>query len=189
MAKPSDNQPDPGTGLQVVTNSGQVLTPTTLEQFHVAMRKRATFVAEDRADEIMTQQALLILAAAESGDADAIMRADMGGTVQARDAGTLEIEIHSMDPVTSNREDITGGHGYYISMQTTVLGGDEDMLTKLGLQVGADMVLQTGAELFVLKVAALEKAGALPYRGRVSSIPTRSGNNVVKLSALPRRAQ
>jgi hypothetical protein len=189
MAKPSDSTSTPGTDISVTTTSGQVLNKSTLEQFHAAMRDRASFVAEDRADEIMTQQALLILAAAETGDADAIMRADMGGTVQARDAGTLEIEIHSMDPVTSNRDDIEGGHGYYISMQTTVLGGDEDTLTRLGLEVGNDMVLQTGAELFVLKVAALEKAGALPYRGRVSSISTRSGNSVVKLSALPKRAQ
>lgn len=188
MAKPSDSS-TPGTDISVTTNSGEVLNKSTLEQFHAAMRDRAAFVSEDRADEIMTQQALLILAASETGDPDAIMRADMGGTVQARDAGSLEVEIHSMDPVISNREDIEGGHGYYVSMQTTLLGGDEDTLTKLGLQVGSDMVLQTGAELFVLKVAALEKAGALPYRGRVSSISTRSGNNVVKLSALPRRVQ
>lgn len=187
MAKPDSNAP--GTDVSVRTTSGEVLTKSTLEQFHAAMRDRATFVAEDRADEIMTQQALLILAAAETGDAEAIMRADMGGTVQARDAGSLEVEIISMDPVTSQREDIEGGHGYYISMQTVVLGGDEDTLTKLGLDIGQDMVLQTGAELVVLKVAALEKAGALPYRGRITSIPTRSGNNVVKLSALPRRAQ
>lgn len=178
-----------GAEVEIRTHDGQVVNRDSLQQFHHEMRERAQFVSEDRSDEVMTRQALSILAAASTADPDAIMRADMGGTVQCRDAGTLEVEIQTMDPVISQREDITGGNGYYISMDCTVLGGEEDMLTKLGLQIGGDVVLQTGAELFVLKVAALEKSGALPYRGRVVSIPTRSGNTVVKLGAIPRRAQ
>jgi hypothetical protein len=178
-----------GSEVEIHTHDGQVVNRDTLQAFHTDMRERARFIGEDRADEVMMQQALSILAAAATADTDAIMRADMGGTVQCRDAGTLEVEILSMDPVISTREDITGGNGYYITMACTVLGGEEDMLTKLGLQIGGDVVLQTGAELFVLKVAALEKSGALPYRGRVVSIPTRSGNTVVKLGAIPRRAQ
>jgi hypothetical protein len=178
-----------GSEVEIHTHDGQVVNRDSLQAFHTDMRERARFIGEDRADEVMMQQALSILAAATTADTDAIMRADMGGTVQCRDAGTLEVEILSMDPVISTREDITGGNGYYISMSCTVLGGEEDMLTKLGLQIGGEVVLQTGAELFVLKVAALEKAGALPYRGRVVAIPTRSGNTVVKLGAIPRRAQ
>lgn len=178
-----------GSGVEIRTHDGQVVNRDSLQAFHADMRDRARFTSEDRSDEIMMKQALSILAAAATADTDAIMRADMGGTIQCRDAGTLEVEIVTMDPVISNREDITGGNGYYISMACNVLGGEEDMLNRLGLQIGGEAVLQTGAELFVLKVAALEKSGALPYRGRVVSIPTRSGNTVVKLGAIPRRAQ
>jgi hypothetical protein len=187
MATSDKSQPNPSTDVQVVTNSGSVITRNALDQFHAMMKERAQFVSEDRSEEIMLKQALQIIAASETGDSAAIMRADMGGTVQARDAGSLEVEIHSLDPVISDREDITNNKGYYISMNATVIGGDEDMLTRNGLILGGDVVLQTGAELFVLKVVGLEKAGALPYRGRVLSIPTRSGNNVVKLADIPKR--
>jgi hypothetical protein len=183
----SDHKSAASTDLQMVTNSGTVLTRSSLDDFHTMMLERATFVQEDRSADVMAKQALAILAANETGDADAIMRADMGGTVQARDADTLEVEIREMDPVISDREDIEGGHGYYISMTCTVIGGDDDMLTRNGLQIGGDVILQTGADLFVLKVAALEKAGCLPYRGRVGVIKTRSGNSVVKFTQLPKR--
>jgi hypothetical protein len=171
----------------VATVSGEVVTRTDLEHFHERMRTRATLISSDRSAEIMERQAMAVLLASGTGDADAIMRADMGGTVQAKDAPSLEIEIREVEPVISANENIEGGHGYYISMAATVLGGDDDMLTRNSLVIGGDVVLQTGAELFVLKVAALEKAGALPYRGRVTSIPTRSGNTVVKFTPLPRR--
>jgi hypothetical protein len=187
MATSDKSNAPASTELQVITNSGVVLTRNSLEQFHSMMLERAQFVQEDRAEEVMLKQALSILAADETGDVSAIMRADMGGTVQARDAGSLEIEIHSIDPVISDRDDIENNKGYYVSMNCTVLGGDEDVMTKNGLTLGADVVLQTGAELFVLKVVGLEKAGALPYRGRVLSITTRKGNSVVKLADIPRR--
>jgi hypothetical protein len=183
----SDKNAAPSTDLQLVTNSGVVLTRNSLEEFHARMLDRAQFVNEDRSSDVMAKQALQILAASETGEIDEIMRADMGGTVQAKDAGTLEVEIEDMDPVVSTREDIESGHGYYISMNCTVIGGDEDMLTRNSLVIGGPVVLQTGADLFVLKMAGIEKAGALPYRGRVVVIPTRSGNTVVKLGALPKR--
>lgn len=179
----SESQPE------VATVSGEIVNRTDLDNFHERMRTRAAIISDDRSSEIMERQALAVLLAAGTGDAEAIMRADMGGTVQARDAGSLEIEIREIEPVISDREDIEGGHGYYLSMMGTVLGGDDDMLTRNSLVIGGDVVLQTGAELFVLKVAALEKAGALPYKGRVTAISTRSGNSVVKFTPLPRRAQ
>jgi hypothetical protein len=187
MATSDKSSSNSGAEVEIRTNSGTVVNRSSLEQFHAMMLERARFVQEDRAEEVMLKQALQIIAASESGDADAIARADMGGTVQARDAGTLEVEIRAVDPVISDREDIANNKGYYVSMDATVLGGDEDMLTRNGLVLGNDVVLQTGAELFVLKIVGLEKAGALPYRGRVVSIPTRSGNNVVKLMTLPKR--
>lgn len=187
MATKDSANATPGTDVEIITASGAIVNRTSLEQFHTMMLERAQFVQEDRAEEVMLKQALLIIAAGETGDAEAIAKADMGGTLQARDAGSLEVEIRSVDPVISDREDIENNKGYYVSMDATVLGGEEDMLTRNGLSLGGDVILQTGAELFVLKIVALEKAGALPYRGRVLSIKTRSGNSVVKLADLPRR--
>ena len=175
--------------VDVTAVTGEVVTRTDLDEFHRRMVERASFVSDDRSGEIMERQALAILLAGGTGDAEAIMRADMGGTVQARDADSLEIEIREADPVISDRDDIEGGHGYYLSMTGTVIGGDEGMLTRNSLVIGGDVVLQTGADLFVLKVVALEKAGAFPYRGRVTALSTRKGNTVVKFTPLPRRAQ
>jgi hypothetical protein len=173
------------------TVSGTVTNrPIALDQFHQLMRDRAGMVREDRGAEVMQRQALAILQAESVED---IINADMGGTIQARDVDGLEIEILDFEPLLSNRTDSETGRqlareGYYVSMNAVVLGATKDQLTRFGLQLGKEIVLQTGAELFMLKVAALEKAGALPFRGRVTAIETQSGNSVVKLFPLPERA-
>lgn len=171
---------------EVTSVSAPVATMSDLEQFHFMMRERASIVSQERGEEVMARQALAILSAASVED---IERADMGGTIQARDVDGLEVEIRAFEPVISQREDIETREGYYISTESVVLGGDKDMLTRFGLKIGGEIVLQTGASLFILKVAALERAGGLPYRGIVRAIPTQSGNHVVKLFPAPERVR
>lgn len=164
--------------------SGNLAQPPQLRQFHDMMRMRALTVNTDRGAEVMQRQALAIITAETVED---IVSADMGGTIQARDVDGLEVEIQDMEPITSARDDIETREGYYVSMNCVCLGGDEQTLTRMGLKVGKEFVLQTGAELFALKVGALENAGGLPFRGRVTAIRTQSGNHVVKLYPLPAR--
>lgn len=186
-----ENQQSAGT-VEVKTTSGKIVKSSDLERFHSLMRERASLASEDRGAEVMERQALLILAAAQDGNVSDIERADMGGTIQGRDVGGLEIEIHDMEPVISARDDIETREGYYLTMNCVVLGysGEDDtLLTRMGLEIGQDFILQTGAILFMLKVAAMEMSGQLPYRGRITSIKTRSGNSVLKLYPLPQRVK
>lgn len=182
MAKSQD--PEPTADIAIHTASGEVVTRTDLDVFHDLMRQRAGIVAQERGEEVMLKQALSILAADNVAD---IERADMGGTIQARDVDGLEVQINAFEPVISTRDDIETPLGYYISCDTVVMGGNRDMLTRYGLKIGEDFVLQSGAVLFMLKVGALEKAGALPYRGVVRAIATQSKRHVVKLYPAPER--
>jgi hypothetical protein len=153
-------------------------------QFHAFMLARAQRNSSERSEEVMLAQGQAILTAESVDD---IWRADMGGTVQVKDAPGLEVEIRSMEPVVSNRQDIDNQHGYYVSMDAVALGGPADVLTQNGLTPGQSFALQTGAELFVKKVRALEAAGAFPVKGVITRITTANGNTVMKLFPMPTR--
>lgn len=168
--------------LAIRKPSGEVVTVADLNQFHSLMRERAGIVASDRGEEVMLKQALSILAADSIAD---IEKADMGGTIQGRDVDGLEVTINTFDPLISQREDIESPLGYYISCDAVARRWDKDKLNRFGLTIGDNFVLQTGAILFILKVAALEMAGGLPYNGMVRAIPTQSGFHVVKLFPAP----
>jgi hypothetical protein len=158
-----------------------------MDRFHEYMLQRAG-IDTNRSVEVMAQQAAKIMAAADTGDADAIWNADMGGTIQMRDVAGTEWEIRSYEPVISNRTDLDNTNGYYVSCDATLMGGPEDVLTKNGLVIGQDYALQTGAELVMRKLRALEANGMLPTEAMVIGLTTASGNTVIKLGRPPKRA-
>ena len=143
--------------------------------------KRGQDVMDAQVDRIIT------VASDEDASAEDIWNADAGGTVQARDVPGLEVRISSIESVLSNREDIENSKGYYASMAATVLGGPEDVLVRNGIQLGADIVLQTGAELIISKVQAFKSRDLLPIDAVITAIPTASGNDVLKLRPMPKR--
>jgi len=169
---------------------GTVVKRDLVTQFHAAMLQRARDNgAVDRTDDIMAQQAERILTA---GSVDDILKADLGGTVQCRDVPNTYWEIRGMDPVVSNRtfDDGEGNkHGYYLQMDATCLGGDQETLTRNGLEVGTVYPLQTGAELLMLKLRALEAADAFPIRLALLGIKTQTGKTVLKWGPMPTVAQ
>jgi hypothetical protein len=161
-----------------------------LSAFHASMLLRARDNgAVDRTDDIMAQQAERILTA---GSVDDILKADLGGTVQCRDVPDTYWEIHGIEPVASTRTFDDGEanrYGYYLQADATCLGGNQDTLTKNGLQVGTTYPLQTGAMLLMLKLRALEAADAFPIRLALIGTKTQSGNTVLKWGPLPTVAQ
>lgn len=171
-----------GDGIAIRKHDGTLVTVTDLNQFHAIMRERAGIVASDRGEEVMLTQALKILAADSIED---IEKADMGGTIQSKTVDGLEVTINSFEPVISKRTDIESPLGYYVSCDAVPTRWDRDALTRYGLTIGENFVLQSGAILFILKVAALEMAGALPYHGMVRAIPTQNDFHVVKLFPAP----
>ena len=168
--------------LAIRKPNGEIVTIATLTQFHDIMKERAGIVSTERGEEVMLKQALSILAADSVED---IEKADMGGTIQGRDVDGLEVTINSFEPVISTRDDLESSLGYYASCDAVVNRWDKDKLTRFGLEIGQNFVLQSGAPLFILKIAALEMAGALPYRGMVRAIKTQSDRSVVKLFPAP----
>jgi hypothetical protein len=163
-----------------------VTTRTLTESFHAAMLQRARDNgAVDRTDDIMAQQAERILTAASVED---ILRADMGGTVQCRDVPGTYWAIRGIEPVASTRtfdDGETNQYGYYLQADAMCLGGDQNILTKNGLEVGTVYPLQTGAILLMLKLRALEAADAFPINLALIGIKTQAGKMVLKWGPMP----
>jgi hypothetical protein len=183
---PANGNATPDTTSEV---SGITLAVTAARRYQNYMLARAREVGTNRAEEVSAGQMARILATADKDDVteEDIFNADQGGTIQARDVPGLEVEIHDMVPILSNREDIVNNKGYYISCNATVLGGPEDILERWALDLGADIVLQTGAPLIETKIRAFEARGFLPVKGVITAIKTGSGNDVLKLRPLPKR--
>jgi hypothetical protein len=176
--------------------TGEVMTPRPAEAFRNYMLREAQDAATGpnkgmRAADVMDSQVDRIITVASDDNAtdDDIWNADAGGTVQARDVPGLEVRIKDITAVLSSREDIENSKGYYASMNATIIGGPEDVLVRNGLQLGADIVLQTGAELIVSKVQAFKSRDRLPIEAVITAIPTASGNDVLKLRPMPKRVQ
>jgi hypothetical protein len=176
--------------------TGEIAPMRPAEQYRNFMLRTAQDAATgpnkgERASDIMDAQVDRIINTAGDDDAsdDDIWNADAGGTVQARDVPGLEVRIHDISSVISNRDDIENNKGYYATMTATILGGPEDVLVRQGLTLGSDIALQTGAELISAKVQAFKSRGRLPIDGVITAIPTASGNEILKLRPMPKRVQ
>jgi len=165
------------------TTDGQVEKLRPAQRMRQFMLARAQMNRGERATDVLDTQMDRIIAA---GTEQEIWDADAGGTVQARDAIGLEVEIHAFEPVESTRQDIETRSGYYISIQAVCLGGPEEILTKNGLTPGQEFALQTGAELIVAKVRAFEAQDMLPVKGVIVGVTTQNGT-LLKLRPLPKR--
>lgn len=158
------------------------------QQFHRWMLAQAKAYGNGDSDAItITDNQVERILTAESEDA--IWDADLGGAVQGRDVGGLEVTIRGYRPMVAKpREDVQNDKGYYISMDCTVIGGPREVLTRNMLAIGADVQLQTGAPLIIAKVRAMEAREMLPVNAMILAIPTAAGNNVLKLARIPERA-
>jgi hypothetical protein len=195
-----------------ITGTGAVAQLDRMEQFHQYMRERAAHEAQNRpvtlAAEISGRNMEAIFAAAEKnpeddGDAD-LWDAGNGGAIQGRacipDEGGngLEVEIRSFRPDLSTRSfesdnDVDNSKGYYITCDCVCLGGPRDLLRKLGLTVGQEFAMQTGADDIIFRLRAFEVREQVtgkvkfPVRAQLTGIKTGSDNKVLKLRQLPVR--
>lgn len=163
-----------------------------MEQFHASMRQRAADEgnnAQEIREAISAHNADQIFSAAENPNATAedILNAGASGAVQGRDAVGLEVRINGFRVDESTRQDLEGTNGYYVTCDSVVLGGPEETLRKLGLDVGDEFALQTGADGIIFKLRALEMRGMLPVDVLIWGITTQAGNTVLRLKPVPRR--
>jgi hypothetical protein len=148
------------------------------EQFHATMLERAqkNGMTDEAKQKITADQMAAIFNATSEQE---VWQADMGGTIQLRDAHGLKVQILDFRPDVSNKE-FANSHGWYGTMNAVCLGGPMHVLRQHGLSVGDHCVLQTGADLFLAKVAKFDAEGALPKAGYVEAIETAAGNHVIK---------
>lgn len=173
------------------TTAGAVIaTPDAARAAKVReyMRQLARVQADDATDaEDIANRQIVALMSAESEDE--IWDADQGGTVQMRDAVGLEAEIREFRFLESSDPGKQTRSGTYITCDAVTLGGPAELLRKLGTAPGAEIVLQTGAELVVTKLLAFQNRDLLPVRAVISGTETRSGNMVLRLTRPPVRTQ
>lgn len=116
----------------------------------------------------------------EAESEDDIWNADLGGAIQTQDAVGMEFTIHSFRFAKSDEAKQTRS-GTYITCDATVIGGPADVMKKLGVAVGQECALQSGAELIVVKLVRLERADLLPVNVIIQGTTTRKGNTVLRL--------
>lgn len=159
--------------------TGEVTT-TPAARFRAYMAQRASAESTQAAEDVSANQIGKVFAAESAED---ILGSVSGGTVQARDVVGLEIEIHSMRMQESERYE---GSPYYANLDVTVLGGTREVLARSG-PVGSQIVLQTGAEIIIAQVRALEAKNYLPTKAVVAGTETGNGFTVLKLAPMPER--
>jgi hypothetical protein len=171
-----------GTVAENTVAENAVAKPTPAAQFRAYMAQRAAQESAQNAEDVSAAQINKVFAGETEDD---IFGAVEGGTVQARDAVGLEIEIHSMRMQESDRYD---GSPYYANLDVTVLGGPREVLTRNGLTVGGNAVLQTGAEIIIAMVRAFEARNLMPVKCVIAGTETSSGYTVLKLARMPERS-
>jgi len=149
-------------------------------------------------------EAIFAAAEKEDGSEDDIWDAGSGGAIQGRDCvpseggSGLEIEIRGWRPDTSTRtfetdNDVDNSKGYYVTLDVVCLGGPRDVMRKLGLSVGEEFALQTGADDVIFRLRAFEVRGQrtgktpFPVRAVLVGVKTGKDNKVLKLRPMPAR--
>lgn len=166
-----------------------------MEKFHQSMRRRAKDEAENRpvniAEEISAKNADQIFAAAMKDGASMadVWNAGTGDALQGRDIVGLETRIYGFHVDESTRTDLENAtNGYYLTLDATVIGGPEEILRKLGVNIGQEVAIQTGADDPVFRLRAAELLDGFPLDAVWVGRATRSGNTVLKLRPAPVRA-
>jgi hypothetical protein len=169
MAKQNDSD--------VVVQEGRTIAVTASDKLRKYLDMRADqYVPDEAGSDLTDEQIEKMMAAAESGDMDAIMAADQGGTIAGKSYCDQPIEIHSYDVLKSTLDTVLG---YYILIRAT------------NLNSGADVVINTSSPLVIAKLRALEAASgkdlgeSLGLRVMLNNTTTRSGNDFVRMVAAP----
>jgi hypothetical protein len=164
------------------TVTGNAVAPSPAQKFRNYMAERAAAESSVTAEDVAGNQIDKVF---QATDAAGIFGAVSGGTIQARDVVGLTVEIHSMRMQESERFD---GNPYYANLDVTVLGGPREVLSRAAVEIGANAILQTGAEIIIAQVRALEANQLLPQAATIQGTETSNGFTVLKLGEPPVQA-
>lgn len=164
----------------MVTGTAKKENPGTValrpyERFIKYMQDRAetTGNQSDRGFDIAAGQMDKILAAETIED---IWDADEGGMISGQDLVDVEQRVREFVVLRSEREEFDTGLGVYL------------VVSAVRLADGLAIVWNTGASGLIAKLRALEAKNALPVDCVIKGIQTNSGNTVLKLRPVPKRA-
>lgn len=153
------------------TQTGTAITPKPHERFIRSLNLRAEREGATLGRDVSLSQIDKILAAETAED---IWEADEGGTISGQDAIDMEIEIMSFT-VAPSAEEYDATLGVFINIKARKMEDDEEI------------VINTGADKIIAKLAAFESKGLLPVEGVIRGVKTRNGT-MLTLRPLPRRA-
>lgn len=148
-------------------------TPTIKphERFLASLKRRAEVEGARLGQDVSQSQMDKILTAETEQE---IWDADEGGTFSGQDMEDVELEIQSFT-VAPSSEQYDASLGVYINIKAT------------RLDTGEEVIINTGADKIITKLAVFEAKGMLPILAVIKGIPTPNGK-MLKLRPVPRRA-
>jgi hypothetical protein len=150
---------------------GTIITVKPHQRFVESLQRQAEANALVHGAEVSLSQVDRILTAETKQD---IWDADEGGTVSGQDMIDVELEIRDYTVLPSSDEYDTT-LGVYVNIQA------------VRLDTGEEIIVNTGADKIITKLAAFKAKGFLPIGAVIRGVSTRGGT-MLKLRPLPPRA-
>jgi hypothetical protein len=160
---------------EIAVKPEQAVAPRPVDKFAEYVVNRAALEANLVREELGSAQMDAILNATTEEELDQAMA--MAGLVGLRDMpdGT-EIQINGFHFAPGTRSDFSNRFGVFAVMDCTLI------------ETGASIALDTGVERIITWLRAMEAMDKLPTQRRVVKITTGSGNDMITLLPLKKRA-
>jgi hypothetical protein len=154
------------------TQAGTAVAVKPHERFIASLVRQAEANALIHGKDVSLSQVDRILSAET---AEEIWDADEGGTVSGQDMIDVEIQILDFTPLPS------------ADQYDTTLGVYAN-ITAIRMDTGEDVIINTGADKIITKVAKFKSQGMLPIGAVIRGVTTAGGTTMLKLRPLPPRA-
>jgi hypothetical protein len=142
------------------------------QRFKDSLVRQAEVEAPTRATDVAAAQVTKILTAETIDD---IWAADEGGVISGQDMEDVELEIHDYG-LAKSADQYNTNLGVYVLIDAT------------RMDTGEKVIINTGSDLIIAKLAKFRQADAFPIEGVIKGTPTSSGGRLLRLRPLPRRA-
>jgi hypothetical protein len=171
----SDTSPSNDPATEITVKPDQAVAPRPVERFAEYAVNRAALDAGLVREELGSAQMDAILSAQTEEELDAAMA--MAGLIGLRDMqdGT-EIQINGFHYAPGTRSDFANRFGIFAVMDCVLI------------ETGANVAIDTGIERIITWLRAMEAMGKFPVQRRVVKITTGSGNDMITLLPLKKRA-
>lgn len=155
----------------VQEQTGTTIAVKPHQRFIQSLQRQAEDNAATHGREVSVNQIDKILTAETEEE---IWNADEGGTLSGQDMIDVEMEIQDYVVLPSGDE-------YDATLDVYI------NITAVRLDTGEEVIVNTGADKIITKLAVFKARGMLPIGAVIKGVPTRKGT-MLKLRPLPNRA-